>query len=764
MPEPMLRAATIHGYADRLSVAPGETIEFKVSCDEPGSYRADLVRLVHGDTNPAGPGFKEEAIASAVNGAYEGRHQPIRSGSHVIVDDPGGELALTGAFTLHAFVYPTTPGKDGQCILGRRDAESGAGYALTIEGGRLTLRIGDASVAAGVPLWASCWYSVAGTYDPATGQATIYQEPVRNSYNSLLSPMVAIPERARGSQAAASGPEDAGAPFVIAGCGSAAASDGLDTHVSAHYNGKIDAPKAYARALSEAELDALSSGGDAPAPGLLAHWDFAVGIGPRGVATDVVADVGGNGLAGTCVNQPVRGMTGWNWDCSEECYRHAPKLYGAIHFHDDDLDDCRWETDLALEVPADLGSNVYALRLVQGEAEEYIPFFVLPPRGTATADILLLVPTASYLAYANDHIVHDVPVAQSILGHTTCISEQDFYVYGSLDIGLSTYDAHSDGSGVCFSSSRRPIINMSPKFRHATGSVWQFPADLHLVDWLHAEGYSYDVATDLELHREGADLLRRYRVVLTGSHPEYYSERMLDAWQAYLGAGGRGMYLGSNGFYWVTSWHPEKPWLIEVRKCESGSRAWQAKPGEYYHATSGERGGLWRSRARAPQKLFGVGFTSEGFDHCVGYHQMPDARDPRAAFMLAGVGPDEVIGDFGLAGGGASGYEIDRYDLALGTPPNAMLLATSLEHSVNYPHVCEEIYFNYPGMDGTNDFMVRADLVYFTTRAGGGVFSTSSIAWCGSLSHNDYTNNVSRIMRNVLDRFAAPEPLESLEG
>ena len=49
MADPALRPATIHGYADRLSVAPGETIEFKVSCDEPGSYRADLVRLIHGD-------------------------------------------------------------------------------------------------------------------------------------------------------------------------------------------------------------------------------------------------------------------------------------------------------------------------------------------------------------------------------------------------------------------------------------------------------------------------------------------------------------------------------------------------------------------------------------------------------------------------------------------------------------------------------------------------------------------------------------------
>ena len=96
MADPALRPATIHGYADRLSVAPGETIEFKVSCDEPGSYRADLVRLIHGDTNPAGPGFKEEEIASPINGSYAGRHQPIASGSHVIVDDEDGALALTG--------------------------------------------------------------------------------------------------------------------------------------------------------------------------------------------------------------------------------------------------------------------------------------------------------------------------------------------------------------------------------------------------------------------------------------------------------------------------------------------------------------------------------------------------------------------------------------------------------------------------------------------------------------------------------------------
>ena len=101
---------------------------------------------------------------------------------------------------------------------------------------------------------------------------------------------------------------------------------------------------------------------------MVAHWDFAEGIGPRGVPTDHVRDVAGIDLFGICVNQPARGMTGWNWDCSEECYRHAPELYGAIHFHDDDLDDCGWETDVALTIPDEMRSGVYALRVRQGEA------------------------------------------------------------------------------------------------------------------------------------------------------------------------------------------------------------------------------------------------------------------------------------------------------------------------------------------------------------------------------------------------------------
>ena len=49
---------SITGYGDKISVQPGDTVRFMVSCTSPQPYRARLVRVVCGDRNPAGPGVK----------------------------------------------------------------------------------------------------------------------------------------------------------------------------------------------------------------------------------------------------------------------------------------------------------------------------------------------------------------------------------------------------------------------------------------------------------------------------------------------------------------------------------------------------------------------------------------------------------------------------------------------------------------------------------------------------------------------------------
>jgi N,N-dimethylformamidase len=213
------------------------------------------------------------------------------------------------------------------------------------------------------------------------------------------------------------------------------------------------------------------------------------------------------------------------------------------------------------------------------------------------------------------------------------------------------------------------------------------------------------------------------------------------------------MYLGGNGYYWVTGTRQGEPHCIEVRKLDAGSRAWQAEPGEGHLASTGERSGLWRSRGRAPQKIVGLGFTTEGMDMSEPFERMPDSFHKRVSWIMDGIGDEEAIGDFGLALGGAAGVELDRYDLVLGTPPHTMLLAASWGHSDNYPLVSEEVTYAFPGRGGTQDAQVRGDMIYFTTPRNGAVFAAGSIAWSQALPCHGGENNVATIMRNVLDAF-----------
>ena len=143
------------------------------------------------------------------------------------------------------------------------------------------------------------------------------------------------------------------------------------------------------------------------------------------------------------------------------------------------------------------------------------------------------------------------------------------------------------------------------------------------------------------------------------------------------------------------------------------------------------------------------------------YVRGPGADDPRAAWIFDGV-PDRILGDFGLSGGGAAGFELDRVDTRLGSPPNTIVLATSEEHGDTFVVVPEELLTHLVTWPGEPpEALVRSNLAFFETAAGGAVFSVGSITYCGSLSHNGYDNNISRITKNVLDRFADPAPFES---
>ena len=742
----------ILAYADRVSARPGETINVMVSCDGVERYDVDLIRVIHGDVNPEGPGYQAEPIPFDLGEHKPGRYQPIHPGSYGLVDDHAAFAGLS-SFTVQAALWPTLPGAGEQVILCRRDPESGSGFRLLLDDdGALAFELGSNGsgtviVSTGKPLLVEKWYVVAGGYDAEKGELFVGQTPSLDyprTDDADFSSRAAAPGLSQGETAAA----------VMIG-----AEPARGCPAEGHFNGRIDSPRILSRALAKDEMEELRGPeNDGPAHGdLVAAWDFSIGI-----PTDRITDISPNQLHGRLINLPTRGVPGRKWTGREHNWTKLADHYGAIHFHDDDLYDCGWDVDFSLTVPATLSSGLYAVRM-HADAEEYfVPFAVRPAPGQATSDIAFLLPTASYMAYANNRIGIDVSETEIVIGRLIQLNKLDLFQQEHPELGLCFYDLHNDGSGVYYSSRLRPIINMQPKHIGQLGGIgsnlWQFNADTHILAWLEKLGQPFDVITDEDIEAEGHGAITDYRVIITGTHPEYYSVGMLDALQDHVNQGGRLMYLGGNGFYWRIAYHQSLSGVIECRKSEDGIRATPPRPGEFYSSFTGEYTGLWRRNGRAPNALAGVGMVSQGFDVSAPYVRTEASRDGRAAFIFEGV-EDDVIGDFGLSGGGAAGLELDAADAALGTPPHALVLASSRRHTDVYLMTPEDMHDPAPGMGGTEAEIIRADMVYFETTNGGAVFSTGSIAWAGSLSHNGYTNNVAQITTNVLTRFCNPSPI-----
>ena len=762
----------IFGYSNPLYGKNGDKFDFHISAEGTKDVKSEIVRLIHGDENPEGPGFVEEKINTNFQKNIKVERQYTQLGSYAVVKDDKDILQNLSDFSIYAFVYPTmtfgnrfnseeklkSSGKGRQTILGTWSVTDNKGYGLGINNeGHLEFWIGNGKVIdqikCEVPIVSNFWFLVAVTFNSKTKKATIYQIGAQNQWNSLEGTHVEIDFNSIVSEKLSILPEKSDKPFLFAG--SHERNDDRGDFISLLYNGKIDTPSVTDYVLSKEEIFNILE--NQKPKKHIAIWDTSYGYDENGI-DDIIFDVGPNKMNALGYNRPIRAMTGWNWKGKDDCFRLDNKQYGGISFHDDALIDCNWSVTSSWTPDENAKSGVYALKISSKDKEEYIPFFVTPKN--PKAKIAVQMSTFTYLAYANLALYFDGSITQAIYGMTPIISDEDIELYKLSEFGLSTYDHHNDGEGVCFSSWKRPIMNMRPKFRGGGVSFpWAFPADLSLLWWLENENYDFEIITDHDVHFGGVKVLKNYKTVINVTHPEYYSTEMLDATEEYLRDGGRFLYLGGNGYYWVTATCRNDPSCIEVRKLDAGSRAWEAKAGECYLMSSGERSGVWRSRGRAPQKLMGVGFTAEGMDRSEPFERMPDSFHKRVSWIFEGIGDNEIIGDFGLALGGAAGVEIDRYDLSLGTPINSKLLASSYGHSDNYPLVSEEITFNFPGRGGTQDPNVRSDIVFFNTLNNGAVFSVGSIAWSQALPCFGGQNNVGKIMKNVLNAFIKDGPL-----
>jgi N,N-dimethylformamidase len=730
-------------YAERLSARPGETLRFHVANATGLPVSASVVRVICADPNPAIGGVSVEPVELDVAVLAEPAPCTVPLGSWATLGN-GGMLGKQTGCTFEISIQPTLAMDRQQVIMSCLDP-AGRGIELALSPAlRLIARVGTSagliSIESETPVALDAWTRVRLVVDPA-GSVTLIATP-----HATPGELHSVSTRLAGEAA------------IDYGSRSLSLASASDTAPVNSFNGRLEDPRLAAGAIYPShDRDAAVS---LPPADCIGAWDFSVDM-----HSQRVTDTGPNAWHGALWNTPTRAVCGSRWTGEEQCFRHAPEHYAAIHFHADDLDDCRWPATHSITLPADFRSDAYALILKAGNVEENVPFFVVPARGSARAKIAVLVSTYTYTVYGNHarpEWMNDPKWREAWIAQARDWKAYPYNPGEHRDYSLSTYNYHTDGSGIGLVSWRRPMLNLRlgyftypyPEIR-ASG-LRHYQADSHLLMWLANKGHAFELITDHELHHEGLSLLKPYKVVITGSHPEYHTGQMLDALQAYRDSGGRLVYLGGNGFYWKIALDPSRDGIVEIRRGEGGIRAWAAEPGEYYNQFDGEYGGLWRRNARPPQKLVGVGFTAQGNFVGSWYRIKPEVRnDPRVSWILEDV-TAETVGGEGFSGHGAAGFELDRVDKRLGSPTNAVVIASSENHPPDAPWVLvpEEQLTHITTIPGQpHKALIRADMTWFDCPGGGEVFSVGSITFCGSLPVNQFDNDISRILDNVVRRF-----------
>jgi N,N-dimethylformamidase len=704
----------LQGYLSDLSVLPGEALTAHIGCDA-SSCHVSVVRLLHGDPNPQGPGLVTVPQPWLSNQAIEARKPATAIGSYLHFPNA---LPVNGsALSLAMWFQPTFVGEEEQAICSWRSAGRSSELIIN-QDGLLGLRSGNEMMARHpdrVHPWR--WYFIGLT---AGAGALVRPVLFAGARGRTAGPLV-IEGRACSCSPTPPGDLWVGTtPEATSGIG--------------RLDGKVAGIRCYRSQLDAVALMDIMNGFDAPYAGCLrARWDLS-----RCNDLDRVVDVSGHDLHGYVINAPARGVAGPRVLPDTELFFEGSSHYDAVHLHSDDIEDASWPPSATIEVPAGTPSGIYSLRVETEGESTYLPFAV---KAKVQAPVLFLLPTFTWQAYAN-------------LGRDPSVWP-----------GLSNYALHRDGSPVYLSTRLKPSDTFSPLAYTEVGSEDAFidsgdatapgaaqrsthllMADLYVAYWLETIEARYSAITDGDLNRGGLGALSDVKVLVLSAHPEYWTASMLDAATSFLRRGGNIMYMGGNGLYWVTSVRDDKPHLVEIRRGTDASQTWSAEPGEARHTYDGTPGGPWWQQGRPPNLITGVGFAGFGWDRAVAFERLPVSFQPEFSWVFNGVeaGP---IGSVGLNMGGAVAFEFDRHDPLRGAA-DAVVLARGAPSTRGFFRTFED------GCGAAPDPLVRCDMTLWRTPWGGSVFSLGSVTATGCLPLNEGDNDLARICTNVLREFA----------
>ncbi len=255
----------INGYCDPLNVKPEDGIDFMISAENTKQVSSKIVRLVHGDENPLGPGFIENEVESNFPECLEVARQFAQKGSFAKVKDAQNILSFKESFTIYTFVRPSHLNGKRQSILGKWNIHSNQGYGLGINpDGHFEFWIGNGNsldkITSEIEILEKTWYFLCVTYNHKNNKVDLIQKSKINRYNSHFGPVVPYDYDSHISETFRLNINECKFESDFIWAGATDFNKARQFFVSNLYNGKIDQSGIYKNVLSKSEIDNLMEG------------------------------------------------------------------------------------------------------------------------------------------------------------------------------------------------------------------------------------------------------------------------------------------------------------------------------------------------------------------------------------------------------------------------------------------------------------------------------------------------------------------------
>ena len=375
-----MSSSSIIGYVDPLIVSPGGRVAVKISCGQP-TFTSKVLRILAGHDHPDAPPISHHLIEGIPEQSHQGKLQFSRIGSSIRIPSWSDEdLSHVDTLSISFWCQASLPHtSQEQFLFSSVDQAASSGFACLIdEFGSLRVRVGGSQKIQEISL---CIKLLKGEWV----HVTLSIHRLNKKVKVEVGRQAKLADLGVGPQIFHEEGDLVDNVDIVSGQALVIASDSVETRVASHrmksatFNGKIDGFKIEATSAGKVET--------------LLDFDFSIGI-----PTDEVRDVSGKNHHGTLINTPARAVTGHDWDASQVDWTHASYGYGAIHFHDDDLDDAAWDTSFELQIPPDLRSGCYGVHIDDGVTIDIIPFFVRSdPNVEDPPPVALIMPTFTYI-------------------------------------------------------------------------------------------------------------------------------------------------------------------------------------------------------------------------------------------------------------------------------------------------------------------------------------------------------------------------------